>query len=389
MRVTAVETFVLSNRCVLVKVSSDEGLAGWGEATLEGWALPVAATVRRMSRLLVGANPLHTTALWQRLARAGFYRGGAVLSSGLAGVDQALWDLRGRFYGAPVHDLLGGPCRDRVRMYTHANGARQYGDVTPNRTGDSERARRLADAGYTMLKVTPAGPVPHFDAPAGARALAADLAELRAAVGDGVDLAVDLHGRYSLAQSRRVLPLLEPMLPVFVEEPVRPEYSGRLEQITASTSVPIATGERLYSREEFRPVLEAGVAVAQPDVSHAGGITECFRIAALAESYDVALAPHCPLGPVALAASLQLDLAVPNFLAQEHVIDLSGTGSPDLAILHTPEVLLVRGGYLDRPTGPGLGIEIDEDAVRRSVVGEPADETPGPWTQADGGFAEW
>jgi galactonate dehydratase len=382
MRIAAVETFVLSNRRALVRIETDGGLVGWGEPVLENWALSVIAAVERMAEHLLGADPRRITHLWQVLGRGGFYRGGAVLQSALSGIDQALWDLRGRALGAPVHELLGGACRDEVRVYAHANAG-------PGRTGDPELARRLVAEGYTMLKVAPDGPVSFLDTPASIERLVADLGELRRAVGPGVDLALDMHGRMSLPMSRRVLPLLEPLLPVFVEEPLRPEHSALIGELVRASGIPVATGERLYSRAEFAPVLQAGVAVVQPDPSHAGGITEGIRIAAQAELFDAQLAPHCPLGPVSLAACLQLDLAAPNVLAQEQTLPWHDPGSPDFAVLVDPEVLRPVGGVIPRLTGPGLGVEVDEEAVRALAVAGPLAPGSPVWSHSDGSFAEW
>ncbi|GAA5193421.1 galactonate dehydratase [Rugosimonospora acidiphila] len=383
MRITTVETFVLSERQLLVRLGTDEGLAGWGDATLEHRPGTVAAAIRELSGYLIGEDPLPVTAHWQRLTRGGFYRGGPVLGSAVAGLDQALWDLRGKWFRAPIHQLLGGPCRDRVRLYTHAGGP-------PGQTAAPERARAVVESGYTLVKASIAGPVGFLDSAATIARFVEDLEALRQAIGAGADFGIDLHGRVSVRHARRLADAAAHTRPAFFEEPLRPEHSRLIGQLAASTSVPIATGERLFCREEFVPVLEGGVAIVQPDPAHAGGITEVFRIATLAESYDAQLAPHCPLGPVALAACVQLDLAVPNFYAQEHVIDLSSAGSSDLAILRDPETLVARSGYLDRPTGPGLGIEVDEDAVRAAhrpdllvPAGNPS------WNYPDGGFAEW
>jgi galactonate dehydratase len=383
MKITTVETFVLSERQLLVRIGTDEGIAGWGDASLEHRPGTVAAAIRELSGLLVGEDPLPVTAHWQRLARGGFYRAGSVFGSAVAGLDIALWDLRGRWFGRPIHELLGGPCRDRVRLYAHARGPAGH-------TGSPERARTIVDGGGTLVKASVAGPVGFLDTPAMTRRFVADLEALREAVGDNADFGIDLHGRVSLHQARRLADAVAHTAPAFFEEPLRPEHSRLIGQLVASTSIPIATGERLFSREDFLPVLAAGIAIAQPDPAHAGGITEVFRIATLAESYDVQIAPHCAVGPVAFAACVQLDLAVPNFFAQEHVINLTSADSPDLAFLRNPAVLVPVAGHLDRPTGPGLGIEIDEDAVRAAhrddllvPVGNPQ------WRYPDDSFAEW
>ena len=381
MKITAVETFVLSNRHALVKVVTDEGVSGWGECTLENWARTTAAAVERMSEHLVGADPLRITALWQTLARGGFYRGGPVLSSALAGLDQALWDIKGRWLGVPVHELLGGPTRDQVRIYAHANA--------PGRTGSPERAREHVAAGIDLLKVAPQTRVEFLDRPDRIDAMLADLADLRAAVGTSVDLALDLHGRFSVPMSRRVLPALADLGLAFVEEPLRPEYSDLIADLVRRSPVPIATGERLYSRTDFRRVLEAGVAIAQPDVSHAGGISEIFRIAIQAEVYDAQLAPHSPLGPVALAACLQVAFAVPNFYAQEQTLNLHLASSPACAVLVDPSPLVPVAGRIPRPAGAGLGIEVNEDAVRAAVDRGRLEPGSPTWTYDDGSFAEW
>jgi galactonate dehydratase len=382
MRIATVETFVLSERQVLVRIGTDEGLAGWGDATLEHRPGTVAAAVRELSGALVGQDPLPVTRHWQTLMRGGFYRGGAVLGSAVAGLDQALWDLRGRYYGLPVHAMLGGPVRDRVRLYAHAGAA--------GRTGAPDLARELVARGYTLVKASIDGPVAFLDAPAQARKLTEDLEALRDAVGERADFGIDLHGRVSVPQARRLAEAVAHTRPAFLEEPLRPEHSAQLGRVTAATSIPIATGERLFSREEFLPVLRAGIAIAQPDLSHAGGITEVFRIATMAESFDVQLAPHCPVGPVALAACLAVDLAVPNFYAQEHVLDLSSPASPDLAVLANPEALVAVAGHVPAPAGPGLGVEVDEDYVRAHALDDRLVPEGNPrWTYPDGAFAEW
>ena len=382
MRITDVETFVLGNRCVLVRVATDVGIVGWGEPTLETWARPVAAVVAQMAGYLIGTDPRRITHHVQVLARGGFYRGGPLMSSAVAGIEQALWDILGRSLDVPVHALLGGAVRDRIRIYAHAN--------TPGRTGDPTRARELVAAGYTMVKVAPDAQTRFIESDEYLRRLVEDLAELRAAIGPSADFAVDLHGRFSVAMSRRALGSIERLAPVFVEEPLRPEHTALIGSIVAGTAIPIATGERLYSRFEFRAALEAGVAIVQPDLSHANGIGECVRIAAQAEVYDAQIAPHCPLGPVAFAACLQVDAVVPNFFAQECVFDPhlpeAGRG---LELVRNPEMFRPQDGSIPTPAGPGLGVEVDEDAVRAAVVSGALAPGSGTWLYGDGSFAEW
>lgn len=383
MKIIDVESFVLSNRRLLVRIAASNGQVGWGEATLENWVPSVSTTVREMANVLVGQDPRRITHLWNLLTRGGFYRGGPVFGSAVAGIDIALWDLNARSFGVPIHQLLGGAVRDHVRIYAHANGR-------PDHTGDPERAATLKAHGYTMVKVAPDRRTAFLETPAYLASFVEDLTAVRAAVGAEVDLAVDLHGRFSVPQSRRVLSRLEALDLIFVEEPLRPEHSALIGDVVQASGVPIATGERLYHRTEFRPVLESGVAVVQPDLAHAGGISECIKIAAQAEIYDAQVAPHCPLGPVAFAACVQVDLAVPNFLAQECVMGLHDPATdPNLDILVDRTVLGLDRGVLPRLTGPGLGIEIDEDAVRAAVQTGPLEAGSPTWTYADGSFAEW
>jgi galactonate dehydratase len=381
MQITALETFQVAPRWLFLKISTDEGIAGWGEPIVEGKADTVAACVAELSHLLVGKNPLAIEAHWQVLFRGNFYRGGPVLSSALAGIDQALWDIAGKVHGVPVHELLGGPVRDKVRMY------RWVGGKSPDEIADA--GRRAVSDGFDALKCAPHGQVTHLDKPAEIRRFVGMIEALREAVGDSVDIGIDFHGRFTLPQARRTLPLLEPLLPFFVEEPLPPEFSAQIGELTHATSIPIATGERLFSRWDFEPVLSAGISVAQPDLSHAGGISEVRRIAAAAETRNVAVAPHCPLGPIALAASLAIDFAIPNFLIQEQSLGIEyNSGNELLDYLVDPTVFAFTDGYVARPTAPGLGIEVDEQAVRRAA------EHPHHWKSpltfhADGSFAEW
>ena len=381
MKITKVETFQVPPRWLFLRLETDEGLVGWGEPIVEGRAHTVAAAIDDLSDLLIGADPRPIEDHWQVLSKGGFYRGGPVLSSAVAGIDQALWDIKGKALGVPVYELLGGPVRETVRAYSWVHGG------SPAELG--EAAQRAVADGFTAVKTTASEQLHHLDTAEAVRGMVARLATLREAVGDGVDIAVDFHGRFSPAMARRVLPLLEDLLPLFVEEPVVPELSRDLAEVTASTSVPIAVGERLFSRWDFREVLRTGIAVAQPDLSHAGGISEVRRIAAAAETHGVALAPHCPLGPIALAASLAVDVATPNFLIQEQSINIAQQqDNPLLGYLTDPSVFRPVDGHIPRPTAPGLGIDIDEAAVRRAAA-EPHNWHGPIWRHADGSFAEW
>ena len=381
MKIVGYEIFLVAPRWQFLRIDTDEGISGWGEPIVEGRAEAVQGAVTALMEYLVGTDPLRIEDHWQTLAKGGFYRGGPVLSSALAGIDQALWDIKGRYHDAPVHELLGGPVRDRIRIYTWVHGRDTAALI--------DDAQAKVAKGFSAIKLNLAEALPAVPAAADVRAMVTRVEALRGALGDSVDIALDFHGRFSTAATRQILPLLEPYLPMFVEEPVLPEFARDLRRITDSTSIPIATGERLYSRWDFRDVLPTGIAVAQPDLSHAGGISEVRRIAAMAEAYDVAVAPHCPLGPITLAASLQIDLATPNFLIQEQSLGIEyGGGSALLDYLVDPQVFNFVDGHIGRLAGPGLGIEVDEDAVRAAASEGHSWRSP-VLRHSDGSFAEW
>jgi len=381
VKITRLRTYPVPPRWLFLRVDTDEGVTGWGEPVVEGRAATVAAAVRELSEYLVGADPLRIEDHWQVLTKGGFYRGGPVLSSAVAGIDQALWDIAGKVRGAPVHELLGGPVRDRVRVYSWIGG---------DAPDDVHRAAsEQVAAGFTAVKMNASAALAPIDTPAAVSAIIDRVAAVRDALGPDRDVAIDFHGRLSPAMARRVLPRLEPYTPLFAEEPVVPELSAHLPGLVACSPVPIALGERLYSRWDFRPAFEAGIAVAQPDVSHAGGISELRRIAAQAELYGAALAPHCPLGPIALAASLQVGFATPNLLIQEQSLGIHyNVGGDLLDYLTDRTVFGYEDGHVRRPAGPGLGVEIDASAVERAAETGHSWRNP-VWRLADGTLAEW
>jgi galactonate dehydratase len=382
MKITLIESFVVAPRWLFVKVSTDEGLSGWGEGSLEGRVHTAAASVSEWSDYLTGKDPLRIEDHWQVMTKSTFYRGGAVLATAVAAIDQALWDIAGKHRGAPVYELLGGPVRDTARVYTWIGGD------DPAEVADG--AARAKAAGFDAVKLNASGRLDAIDTPRSIDAILARAAAVREALGEDLDFALDFHGRFSTAMARRVLRELEPLHPLFAEEPVRPEFTGiRLHDVTESTVIPIACGERLFSRTDFLPALQAGIAVAQPDVAHCGGISEMRRIAALAETFDVVLAPHCPIGPIALAACLQTVFATPNFLIQEQSegIHYNRTGDLLRYVVNAPAFEFSRG-RCPAPQQPGLGLEIDEPAVRAAAAEDP--HWRGPiWRHPDGSWAEW
>ncbi|MEU3454569.1 galactonate dehydratase [Micromonospora sp. NPDC006766] len=379
--IARIETFLVAPRWLFVRVETTDGIVGWGEATCEGRSETVRTAVEQLSELLLGRDALRIEDHWQVMTKGSFYRGGPILASAVSGLDQALWDIAGKHYGAPVHQLLGGPVRDRIRVYGWVGGD------DPSEVRDQISA--AVESGLTAVKMNASGRMSPAASVAELDVVVQRVAAAREVLGDQRDVAVDFHGRFNLATARRVAPLLEPYRPFFLEEPVVPENSHLIGDLVRSTTTPVSTGERLYSRQEFLPVLQAGIAVAQPDLSHAGGITEVRKIAALAEVYDVQLAPHCPLGPIALAACLQVGFATPNYLIQEQSIGIHyNLGAEVLDYCLDKEPLTFVDGHVERLTGPGLGIEIDENAVRVADKRGHAWRSP-IWRHRDGSYAEW
>jgi galactonate dehydratase len=379
--IARIETFLVAPRWLFVRIETESGIVGWGEATCEGRSETVRTAVEQLSEILIGRDALRIEDHWQVMTKGSFYRGGPVLSSAVSGLDQALWDIAGKRYAAPVYQLLGGPVRERIRMYGWVGGD------APAEVVDHITQR--IEAGLTAVKMNASGRMSPLGSVAELDGVVRRVAAAREVLGDDRDVAVDFHGRFTLANAKRVAPLLEPYHPLFLEEPVVPENSHLLADFVRSTTTPVSTGERLYSRQEFLPVLQAGIAVAQPDLSHAGGITETRKIAALAEVYDAQLAPHCPLGPIALAACLQVGFATPNYLIQEQSIGIHyNKGADVLDYLVDTKPLQFVDGHIERLTGHGLGVDIDEQAVRAADRRGHAWRGP-VWRHADGSFAEW
>lgn len=382
MKIARVETFLVPPRWLFCRIETDDGAVGWGEPVVEGGAEVVRAAVGVLAERLVGQDPLRVHDHWQVLSKGGFYRGGPVLSSAVAGLDQALWDIAGRTYGVPVHALLGGPVRETARVYAWVGGDE------PAELAEQIAAR--TEAGFTAVKMNACAVTAPVTSPAETAAVVDRVAAARAALGPHRDLAVDFHGRIAPASARRVLAELAPLHPLFVEEPLLPEHARLLPGLVAGTSVPIATGERLYGRADFLPALTAGIAVAQPDLSHAGGITEVHKIASLADTYGALLAPHCPLGPIALAASLQIAWTAPNFLIQEQSLGIHYHSEDADLLSYAVDTAPFRftDGHAHRTELPGLGVTVDEPAVRAADRAGHAWRNP-VWRHRDGAFAEW
>ena len=347
LKITKLETILVKPRWLFLKIHTNAGIVGLGEPVVEGRALTCATAIKEIEPYLVGKDPRAVTHHWQAIYRHAFYRGGPVLTSALSGIDQALWDIKGKALGVPVYELLGGPTRNRVRVYAHS------------RTPESMKAD--LKKGFTAFKTGPAKrrPARYIETPAEVKYAVEKFAELRAAVGDNVDIGVDFHGAISPAHAKMLIKGMEPYNPMFIEEPCQAQNHDIMAEIARGTHLPIATGERVFTKWGFREVLEKKAAtILQPDMCHAGGITEVRLIAGMAEAYYATIAPHNPLGPISLAAGVHLAASIPNFLIQEQV---------SLGEGYIKNPFQVREGYLELPTGPGLGIELDENALADKV----------------------
>jgi galactonate dehydratase len=381
MKIVGIETFLVPPRWLFCRIETDEGIVGWGEPVVEGRAETVRAAVQEMSDYLIGQDASRIEDHWQVLSKGGFYRGGPVLSSAVAGIDQALWDIAGKQLGVPVHTLLGGHVRDSVRVYAWVGGD-EAGQLR-------EGIQAQIEAGFTAVKLNACGRMEPLSNPAALNAVVDRAVLARETLGPERDFAIDFHGRVGVGDAARLLRLLEPTQPLFVEEAVLPEHARQLPALVAASTVPLAMGERCYGRQDFVGPLQDGLRVVQPDVSHAGGISEMRRIATLADTWGALLAPHCPLGPIALAASLQVAFATPNLLIQEQSLGIHYHVDNDLLdYLVDPSVFTFRGGYVDRPVLPGLGIVVDEEAVRAADRAGHRWRSP-VWRRSDGSFAEW
>jgi galactonate dehydratase len=347
LKVTRLETFLVKPRWMFLKVHTNAGIVGYGEPITEGRALTCREAVKEIEPYLIGKDPRRVAHHWQAIYRHAFYRGGPILTSALSGIDQALWDIKGKALGVPIYELLGGPTRDKVRVYAHSNSP--------------DSMKRDMAKGYTAFKTGPAKrrPARYIETPAAVQYAAERFAELRKTVGNDVDIAIDFHGAISPATAKLLIRALEPYQPMFVEEPCQAQNHDVMAEIARGTFLPIATGERVFTKWGFREVLEKKAAVVlQPDMCHAGGITEVRLIAGMAEAYYADIAPHNPLGPISLAAGVQMAASIPNFLCQEQV---------SLGEGYLKKPFTVQNGYLDLPTGPGLGIELDENAMADKI----------------------
>jgi len=382
MKIATLELFKVPPRWLFLKITTENGTVGWGEPVVEGRASTVKAAVEEMASYIIGRDARQIEDIWQVLYRGGFYRGGPVLMSAISGIDQALWDIKGKALGVPVYELLGGAVRDKMKVYGWIGGDK------PSKV--AEGARRRVQEGFLAVKMNACSEMEWIDTPRKVQDAIATIQAVREAVGYGIGLGIDFHGRVHKGMAKGFMKDLEFLKPMFIEEPVLSENSEAFLHLAQYTSTPIATGERLFSRWDFKPLFAQGaVDIIQPDLSHAGGISEVKRIAAMAEAYDVALAPHCPLGPISFASALQIDFSCVNAFIQETSMGIHYNEGADLLdYLKNPEVFRVKDGYIDLLKLPGLGIEIDEEKVRKMAIQGHDWKNP-IWRNADGSITEW
>lgn len=382
MKIKSYELFQVPPRWLFLKIETDEGIVGWGEPVIEGKAATVKAAVDELMENLIGKDPLNIEDHWNLMYRAGFYRGGPILMSAISGIDQALWDIKGKYYNAPVHQLLGGKARDSIKVYSWIGGDR------PSDVG--EAAKEVVSKGFTAVKMNGTEELQYVDSYEKIDQVIERIAAVRESVGPHIGIGIDFHGRVHKPMAKILVKELEAYRPMFIEEPVLPENNEALRDIVNHTAIPIATGERMYSKWDFKKLLTDGYAdIIQPDLSHAGGITECKKIISMAEAFDVAAAPHCPLGPIALAACLQVDATCHNAFIQEQSLGIHyNQGSDLLDFIVDNQVFKYEEGYVKIPDGAGLGIEINEDHVRKMT--EIGHNWRNPvWRHKDGSIAEW
>ncbi|QGZ40458.1 galactonate dehydratase [Pseudoduganella flava] len=382
MKITKLTLYRVPPRWMFLKIETDEGITGWGEPVIEGRARTVEAAVNELSDYLIGQDPLRINDLWQVMYRGGFYRGGPILMSAIAGIDQALWDIKGKALGVPVYELLGGRVRDKMKMYSWVGGDRPADVIDGILT--------LREIGIHTFKMNGTEELGVIDTAQAVDAAVARIAQIREAFGNSIEFGIDFHGRVSAPMAKVLLRELEPHRPLFVEEPVLAEQAEYYPRLADATSIPLAAGERMYSRFDFKRVFHGGgIAIVQPDLSHAGGITECVKIAAMAEAYDVALAPHCPLGPIALAACLQVDFVSHNAVLQEQSMGIHyNKGAELFDYVINREDFQITDGYFAPLPKPGLGVIVDEERVIAASQSAPDWRNP-LWRHPDGSVAEW
>ena len=383
MIIEKIELFQVPPRWLFLKITTKSGITGWGEPVVEGKASSVYAAVKELEPYLIGKDAGQIEDIFQVLSKGGFYRAGIILMSAISGIEQALWDIKGKALGVPVYELIGGAVRDKMRIYSWIGG-----DSSENL---SQHAKERIDAGFTAVKMNVAGQLEVQLNLKKIEEIKENIRIVRDTIGEENDVAIDFHGRVHKNMAKRLMKELEEFSPMFYEEPLLPEYSSEFAQLSNVTAIPLAAGERLVGRGAFKDIIyDAHLDILQPDISHVGGIMEAKKIAAWAEASDMMMAIHCPLGPISFSAALQFDFCTPNALIQETSMGIHyNKGDIDLlTYVLNKEDFKVEDGFIKKNNKPGLGIEIDEYAVKEMAKVGHSWKNP-VWRNADGSFSEW
>jgi galactonate dehydratase len=383
MIIEKIDIYKVPPRWVFLRLTTRSGITGWGEPAVEGKSDSVIAAVKDFAPLLIGKDARQIEDLLQVMSKGGFYRGGVIMMSAISGIEQALWDIKGKSLGVPVYQLLGGPVRDKMRIYSWIGG--------DNSEELAFGARQRIDNGFTAVKMNVSGQLDSHVSVKKIKEIKKNIQKVRETIGEENDFAIDFHGRVPKSMAKRLMQELEEFSPMFYEEPVLPEFSFYFDRLSYATSIPLAGGERLVGRSQFRDIIyHSSLDVLQPDLSHAGGIWEVKKIAASAEMSGILMAPHCPLGPVSFAAALQFDFCTHNVLIQETSLGIHyNTGEIDLlSYLSNKEDFKIESGFIHRTDKPGLGIEMDEDIIMEMSKIKHNWSNP-VWRNSDGSFTEW
>lgn len=381
MKISGIKVYKIKPRWIFIKISTDEGIEGWGEMISGTKTETVVAGAYEMGNRIIGRNPLEIERLWQELHRS-FFRGGPINSTIVSGIEMALWDIKGKYLNVPVYELLGGAARDNIKVYSWIGGDR------PNEV--QEQAADRFNRGFTAVKMNATEELHYIDSFKKVQEVVDRVTSIREKFGYDMDIGIDFHGRVHKPMAKVLAKELEPLKPMFLEEVVLPENEEAFAEVSQHVVTPLATGERLNTRWQFKNIFKQGVIdIIQPDVALVGGILETRKIAAMAEAFDMAVAPHAPYGPIALAATLQVDACTPNVFIQEQSLGIHYNKGFDLLdFVNNKEVFQFKDGFLDLPTKPGLGLELNEDLIEE-ISQEGLIWTNPKWKHYDGTIAEW
>lgn len=381
MKISNFVVYKVKPRWIFIKIMTDEGISGWGELVSGTKTETVVACVKEMASKLIGKDPFQIEKIWQRLHRS-FFRGGPINGTAISGIEMALWDIKGKAFDVPVYELLGGAVRDRLQVYSWIGGDRPS-DVV-------EMAQQRWNKGFRAVKMNATSEMHYIDSYEKVDAAVERVASIRDKFGNRMAIGIDFHGRVHKPMAKVLAKALEPYHPMFIEEPVLPENWESFQNIANEVSTPIATGERLYTRWDFKRLFQQGaVDIVQPDISLCGGLMEERKIAAMAEAFDMAVAPHAPYGPVALAATFQVDACTPNVFIQEQSLGIHYNQGFDLLdFVKNKEIFQYQNSFVNIPKKPGLGIEMDEDKIKEVAQQGLVWNNPS-WINYDGTIAEW